>query len=92
VVLQLAQAAPPAPHADCERPAVRQVVPAQQPPGQLAAVQGLVTQAPATQRLLAPHAGPAPQRQAPAVHASEALASQAVQAAPPRPQVPGALG
>ena len=81
VVPQLTQLAPLAPHCAPVR-GVTQVFPAQQPPGQLVALQ---TQLAPTHAWPAAHSAPAPQVQAPAVQAEARTGSQPIQTLAPVP-------
>jgi hypothetical protein len=83
VALHAAHDAPGAPHCAAVV-GLTQVLPLQQPLGQLVA---LHTHAPATHCCPGPHAGFAPQRHAPPLHVSALALLQAVQALPPVPQV-----
>jgi hypothetical protein len=79
------QAPPLVPQLDSE--AGMQLVPLQQPLGQLVASH---TQAPPAQRWPLVHAAPVPQRQAPLAQPSAIVGSHATQAAPPLPHAPAA--
>ena len=84
-VLQVEQTPPPIPHA--RSVGVLQAPLAQHPVGQVCALQPIGTHAPLVHLNAAPHAGPLPHLQPPAVQLLAAFGSQVRQAAPAIPQL-----